>query len=125
VLEKPPFRFYKSQNDSRFARGCEESRRGFGRDHGVAAWRQVARGSAVALPDTGSLNDAADTSDMREKLSRGMAGREFPMPEEITRRRDLTALLEILREIVPEYQPLTRAHTADENTLDSRCGSRR
>jgi FlaA1/EpsC-like NDP-sugar epimerase len=34
---------------------------------------------------------------------------KFRMLEEITRRRDLAALLEILREIVPEYQPLTRA----------------
>jgi hypothetical protein len=33
------------------------------------------------------------------------------MLEEITKRRHLTALLEILREIVPEYQPLTRAAT--------------
>jgi FlaA1/EpsC-like NDP-sugar epimerase len=46
-----------------------------------------------------------------EKINLELLDAKFRMLEEITKRRDLTALLEILREIVPEYQPLTRAAT--------------
>jgi FlaA1/EpsC-like NDP-sugar epimerase len=34
---------------------------------------------------------------------------KFPMLQEITKRRDLRALLEVLREVVPEYQPPNQA----------------
>jgi len=46
-----------------------------------------------------------------EKTHAKLLDAKFRMLEEITKRRDPTALLEILREIVPEYQPLTRAPT--------------
>ena len=41
---------------------------------------------------------------------------KFRMLEEITKRRDLAALLEILREIVPEYRPLASAATQPMKT---------
>jgi FlaA1/EpsC-like NDP-sugar epimerase len=44
-----------------------------------------------------------------EKIHAELLDAKFRMLEEITKRRDLTALLEILREIVPDYQQLTRA----------------
>ena len=51
-----------------------------------------------------------------EKIQAELLDAKFRMLEEITKRRDLTALLEILREIVPEYQPLTRAATPPMKT---------
>jgi FlaA1/EpsC-like NDP-sugar epimerase len=51
-----------------------------------------------------------------EKIQAELLDAKFRMLEEITKRRDLTALPEILREIVPEYQPLTRAATQPMKT---------
>jgi FlaA1/EpsC-like NDP-sugar epimerase len=46
-----------------------------------------------------------------KKIHAELLDAKFRMLEEITKRQDRTALLEILREIVPEYQPLTRVST--------------
>jgi len=51
-----------------------------------------------------------------KKIHAEVLDAKFRMLEEITRRRDLTALLEILREIVPEYQPLTCGSTLPMKT---------
>lgn len=46
-----------------------------------------------------------------KKIHAELLDAKFRVLEEITKRQDRTALLEILREIVPEYQPLTRGST--------------
>jgi FlaA1/EpsC-like NDP-sugar epimerase len=46
-----------------------------------------------------------------KKIHAELLDAKFRMLEEITKRQDRTTLLEILREIVPEYQPLTRVST--------------
>jgi len=44
-----------------------------------------------------------------KKIHAELLDAKFLMLEEITKRRDLSALLKLLREILPEYQPLARA----------------